>query len=250
MEFKERFLPIKGYEDYYEVSNTGIVRSLDRLVKCKNGMNMFVAGRPRLNPCLNHRNAQFVVLVDKSGHKQHHLVHRLVAEAFIPNPDNLPYVNHKDEDPTNNHVDNLEWCTAKYNTNYGTGIERSIAAKNREVAQYSKEGRLINVFDSCKIASESLGIGRGKISLCCNGKAKSAGGFVFVFTYGLTPPDVLDVPHVCKRVAMMNIKQEVLKVFESAAQANAETNAGEGHIREVCLGSRRSAGGYLWKYID
>lgn len=111
-------------------------------------------------------------------------VHRLIAETFIPNPENLPCVNHIDEDKTNNNVDNLEWVTYKENINYGTHNER--AAKNKigkmptskPVAQYDKEGNLINTYNSMLAASRALNLDRGSISKACHGKLKTCGGFI------------------------------------------------------------------------
>ena len=114
----EEWRPIEGYEGLYEVSNTGQVRSLDRYVK--NGHSSYRLQKGRvLSPTKDRYGYLFVILTCNGKHKMF-LVHRLVAQAFILNPDNLPQVNHKDEDKTNNRVDNLEWCDAKYNNNYGS----------------------------------------------------------------------------------------------------------------------------------
>ena len=113
---------IPGYEGLYEVSNTGRVRSLDRYVKVGFGAYRLHKGKI-INLTLSNSGYYFVDLTYKYKRK-HFYVHRLVAEAFIPNPDNLPQVNHKDEDKTNNIAENLEWCDRKYNMNYGTKIER------------------------------------------------------------------------------------------------------------------------------
>jgi hypothetical protein len=91
------------------------------------------------------------VTLQDMGRKAIMSVHRLVAMAFIPNPDNLPVVNHRDENPRNNHVDNLEWCTIQYNTKYGNGIAKQIASmtyKTREVEQLSINGEHIAYFKS------------------------------------------------------------------------------------------------------
>lgn len=107
----ERWLPINGYEGLYEVSSNGKVKSL------KKGIFLKTETLP---------SGYLRVYLTKNKNSRHFMVHRLVAEAFIPNPDNLPQVNHKDEVKTNNSVDNLEWCTAKYNNNYGNRKERMI----------------------------------------------------------------------------------------------------------------------------
>ena len=107
---------IKDYPDYM-VSNTGKVKSLDRYLKQPKSGFRKKEGRI-LSPMINKKGYPYVHL-SKDGKSVSKRIHRLVAEAFIPNPDNLPIVNHKDEDKTNNHVSNLEWCTNKYNSNYG-----------------------------------------------------------------------------------------------------------------------------------
>ena len=111
----EEWKAIPGYEGLYEVSNMGNVRNVRRntLLRLSKTNNRYV----RVSLC-------------KNGIKTGLTVHRLVAEAFIPNPDNLPEVNHKDEDKTNNNVENLEWCDHKYNMNYGT---RNIRAKETAI---------------------------------------------------------------------------------------------------------------------
>ena len=115
---EEIWRPIVGYEGLYEVSNTGRVRSLDRYVKCDYEKYRLHKGKV-LSPGKDKDGYLSVVLSCNGKHKKI-AVHRLVAQAFIPNPDDLPIINHKDEDKTNNRVDNLEWCTVKYNMNYGT----------------------------------------------------------------------------------------------------------------------------------
>ena len=104
---KEEFRDIPGYEGLYEVSNLGRVRRNGRILKP-----------------LKHRDGYLKIDLNKQGIRKGVYIHRLVGLAFIPNPDNLPCINHKDEDKTNNTVKNLEWCTREYNNNYGTRNER------------------------------------------------------------------------------------------------------------------------------
>ena len=122
----EEWRPVVGYEGLYEVSNTGRVRSVDRYVKTCYGSYRLHKGKvlsPGIRP-----DGYLVVSLQYRMFR----VHRIVAEAFLPNPDNLPQVNHKDEDKSNNRVDNLEWCDSKYNNNYGTARirERDTKMKN------------------------------------------------------------------------------------------------------------------------
>lgn len=118
---EEIWKDVKGFEGYYKVSSFGRILGLKRKY----------SGEHFMSPALDSQG-YLVVCLRKPGYKGNKKVHRLVAEAFLPNPNNLPEVNHKDEDKTNNNLDNLEWCTSKYNINYGFGIQRRIEtiAKN------------------------------------------------------------------------------------------------------------------------
>lgn len=109
----EEWRPIVGYEGLYEVSNLGRVRS-------------FKWGREEIRKLHITKKGYLEVGLCKEGKQKMFKVHRLVAQAFIPNPEGLPVINHRDENPKNNKVDNLEWCTYKYNSNYGTCKERIV----------------------------------------------------------------------------------------------------------------------------
>ena len=135
----EEWRPIEGYEGLYEVSSYGKVRSLDRYVK--NGHSSYRLQKGRvLSPTKDRYGYLFVILTCNGKHKMF-LVHRLVAQAFIINFDNLLEVNHKDEDKTNNSVENLEWCDRKYNLNYGSRKDkvRDTKIKNGYWTGLSKE---------------------------------------------------------------------------------------------------------------
>jgi len=118
---------IPGHEGYYQASNQGRIKSLNRTIVYKNGQIREKRGMI-LSVCLSEYGYPVVVFCENMKRKNY-FTHRLVALAFIPNPLNLPQVNHKDENPLNNYVDNLEWCTPVYNIRYGTGIERRIKAR-------------------------------------------------------------------------------------------------------------------------
>lgn len=117
--------PVKGYEGYYEVDQFGRVYSIDRLIPVDDNGRQYnkVLGGNQMKQSI-HSKGYKIVSLTKEGKTKTVFVHRIVAEAFISNPNNLPMVNHKDEDKTNNFTENLEWCTAKYNRSYGKAIEK------------------------------------------------------------------------------------------------------------------------------
>lgn len=165
---EEIWKDIKDYEGYYQVSNLGNVRSLK--------FNKITPLKPYKNVA---RHGYLEVYLRLPGSKKTFKVHRLVAQAFIENPDNLPQINHKDENKENNCVDNLEWCTNKYNINYGTCIEKITKAVSMKIAQYSLSGELIATFDSQIEAARQTGTRQGSISGCINGVNKTAGGYIW-----------------------------------------------------------------------
>lgn len=132
---EEEWRDIKGYEGYYQVSNLGRIRSLDRIILKINGHTERRKGQ--LMSQVYDKDGYLTVGLRKDRRKITYGVHRLVANAFIQNPYNLPEVNHKDENKENNNIDNLEWCTTKYNINYGTAIDRrTLYDKTRPILVY------------------------------------------------------------------------------------------------------------------
>lgn len=160
----EHWKPIAGYEELYEVSDLGRVRSL-KVGRC-------------LKPQLAGLGYKKVELY-RTGKKKSVFVHRLVAKAFVPNPSKFLEVNHIDEDKSNNAASNLEWCSRKYNINYGTCLARRANAQSIPVNQYDKSGNLIQTFKSLYDADKLLGVSYTSICKCCRGKLKSAGGYVW-----------------------------------------------------------------------
>lgn len=184
----EIWRPVKGYEGLYEVSNYGRVKSLPRKYT-KGGI---------LSYCFTKFGYPMVIL-SKDGKCRNICVHRLVAEAFLPNPDNLPVVNHKDENPSNNYVhinqdgtvdpskSNLEWCDYSYNLCYGGALGRMIQTRNRKgaygsekpIIQYTVNGEFVRFYKSISEAARVFGrrsveVG---INMVLKGKRKTAYGF-------------------------------------------------------------------------
>lgn len=166
---EEVWKDITGYEGLYQVSNLGNVKSL----------NYNRTGQEKILKAINHKCGYLRVTLYKNSKCVTYRLHRLVAQAFIPNPDNLPEVNHKDEDKSNNCVNNLEWCDSKYNINYGTGITRSKEKRSKAVLGYHKKDNYIVEYPSIHEAARALGIKSSNICNCCNGKIKSYKGFVW-----------------------------------------------------------------------
>lgn len=168
---------IPGYEGMYMVSSYGRVRRIRLSKREGNGIRV-----TRLTT-----NGYVKVNLSKDGVTYHVTVHRLVAQAFIPNPNNLPQVNHKDEDKTNNHVENLEWCDARYNNNYGTKKTRFRATRlndprvSKPVLQFTMDGKLVAEYPSVREASRATGFLHGNIKNCCRGKVASAYKFKWAF---------------------------------------------------------------------
>ena len=157
---------INGYKELYQVSNWGRVKSLK-------------FGKERiLKPGINGKG-YFQVQLWKNNNSKNYVVHRLVAQAFIPNPDNLPCINHRDECKTNNNVENLEWCSYQYNINYGTCIQRKTEKQSKTVYQYSMDGEFVKEWKSLMEIERSMEFSAGSISQCCNGKLNTAYGYVW-----------------------------------------------------------------------
>lgn len=160
----------KTIENYpsYMVSNMGRVKSL----------NFGRTGKEGIMSPRKSGNGHLKITLSNGITKTDFLVHRLVATHFIPNPNNLPEVNHKDEDKTNNCVDNLEWCDRRYNVNYGKHSPKIVLSKS--VIQYSLDGYMLKVWDSISDAQKEVPNTR-KICDCCQGKRNKAGGYIWKY---------------------------------------------------------------------
>ncbi len=153
---KEIWKDIPNYVGEYQVSNLGRVKSFRASSKYGSQKEYI------LNPTTKDNGYCNVTLYGKYG-RHKYLVHRLVAEAFIQNPNNYPQVNHKDENPLNNSVSNLEWCTAEYNNAYGTARIRIIDSQSRPVEQLLIDGRTIAIYRSVSIACEIMGVSKSSL---------------------------------------------------------------------------------------
>ena len=180
MNKEEIWKDIKGCNGIYQVSSEGRIKSLERDIVDSIGRK-YHKKEQILKPVLNTCGYLQVHLYDNKWERKSLKVNRLVTEAFISNPENKSQVNHKDEDKTNNCVDNLEWMTAKENCNFGTRNERVAKAQSKSVAQYTKDGELIKVWSSTNEAGRQLSISQSNISRVAQGKRKTCCGFVWKY---------------------------------------------------------------------
>lgn len=170
----EIWLQIEGYENLYEVSNLGRVRRIKSVITTKAGVTQKFPGKI-LKPVTN--RGYLTVNLSKNGIVRRFRIHRLVATAFIPNPENLPQVNHLDEDKTNNTVENLEWCSAKENVNYGTRNKRTAEKLSKPVLCVE----LNQIFPSLTDAAKQLRLNVGNLGSVLTGRYKTTGGYHFEF---------------------------------------------------------------------
>ena len=176
----EKWMEIKGYEDKYQISSFGRVKSLERMVVSGRG------GFRRIKGCLmklklDKDGYETVALRDYSQKQKTLKVHRLVAESFIPNPKNKPQVNHVDEVKSNNVISNLEWCTCRENVNHGTMLIRRAKRRingsgSKKVKQIDLAGNLIKEWPSVSEAGRH-GYTKSQISDCCLGRGKTHKGY-------------------------------------------------------------------------
>lgn len=162
---------VNGTNGLYQVSDMGQIRRGGRILK----------------PQARRHGYLSVWIYDGHGNRTQKSVHRIVAEAFVPNPNNLPEVNHKDERKTNNTAQNLEWCSHQQNSSYGTRGARlskklTNGPKSKKIAQYTTDGKLVRVFPSLQEASRS-GYSAANISRCANGHKKYSHAYGYIWRY-------------------------------------------------------------------
>lgn len=216
---EEIWKEIQGFEGEYAISNKGNVRNI-RTGRILGGG------------------------YDSMGYKQiklkgkKYLIHSLVALAFIPNPYNLPYINHKNEIKDDNEVSNLEWCTASYNTNY------SIHKRYRKVRQLTKDGKLIRIWESSWQINRETGYDASSIIKCCRGKYKQAYGYRWQYV------DPSQQHKYNRPVAALTKDGEFVAEYKSPTEASRCLKIKKQYVSRCLKGLYKSTHGLKFIYID
>lgn len=220
----EEWRDVEGYENLYQVSRKGRVRSSHK-------------GYWEVLTSVINRHGYNQYLFHKDGKRKNMRGNRLVAEAYILNPDNLPFVNHKDENPANDCVDNLEWCTAKYNVNYGTARQRASInhSKNRPVCMFDVDGAFIREFYNLNEAAKYIQGKHTSILRCCCNKVFCYKGHIW--RYKEDVDSIADAIRQYKKSKTTNRKIEVrikgqIKIFNSMSQASKELGISRDTLRK------------------
>ena len=216
---EEIWKEIQGFEGEYAVSSMGRVKNL------KNG---------KIFTGVNNGNGYKIITLKGKTY----MVHRLVALAFIPNPDNLPYINHIDEKKDNNDVSNLEWCTASYNTNY------SSHKQSCKINQITKDSELVKTWESSMQINRETGYDASSIIKCCRGKRKQAYGYRWEYA------DPSQQHKFNQPVAALTKDDEFVAEYRSAAEASRCLKISYTQVYLCLNGTYKSTHGLKFIYID
>lgn len=247
----ETWKDIDGYDGMYKISNLGNVYSLYTKKILSQGTR---------------KDGYKYVILNKNGKKKYKTIHRLVAEAFICNPCNLPCVNHKDENPSNNNVDNLEWCTWKYNATYNDVHLKRNEHMKKTVYAYDKNACLIGIYTSTRDAANKLNSQSGNISDACNKNYRTCNGYLVSYTelpkdevlrrFKLNEERKFDIHRIgelakeklSKQVDRYTLEGVYIDSYPSTQEASRKLDISQSLIAGVCRGEHKSTHGFIFKY--
>lgn len=242
----ETWRPVKGFEGIYEVSDLARVRSLPyEETRCSTAGKVYTIKHPaKIRKLQMGLNGYYALLLKKDGKYYPASVHRLVAEAFVPNPDNLPEVNHKDECKTNNLPSNLEWCDHAYNQKQGTISERISASKQkRQIEQLTLDGQHVAYFDSAYDAAKVFGSTKANICCVLKGRSKTAYGYLWRFV------DEPITTRTFDRIEQLTLDGQHVAYFDSIRDAAKSLGTKYICIYKALTGTNTTAKGYRWRSI-
>ena len=244
---------VKGFEELYKVSNMGRMKKLGHINR------QGVKRKERIMKSSLSASGYKQVGICKNGKYYVKRVHRLVAQAFIPNPNNYPIINHKDEVRTNNKVSNLEWCTVEYNNNYGTrNIKGSITKTNglrcKKVAQLDKKGNLIKIWISSADAGRH-GYNQSDVSACCYGLKEQHKGYFWMYYSEYIKMDSKDIQNYIshkkdnKKIVQLTKNNELVKIWRSENELINNGFSGS-CVSNCCHKKTKTHKKYKWMFYD
>lgn len=263
----ETWRPVRDFEGLYEVSNLAQVRSLNHDTEYISkwgtpGIRSVKGQILKQHICGN--CPYYRISLRKGGKIYTKMTHQLVAEAFVPNPHNLPEINHKDEDKTNNLPDNLEWCDRKYNVNYGTGKYRraeKCQKYKKPIEQLTMEGERVAIYTSAKAAQRLSGglyaaWNIRNVALSTSSHCQSVYGYRWRFIDKIDDRSLLVTepfePKGLKRnrtIEQLTLDGQHVAFYKSFPEAIMATGANRSSLCMVCKGKRKAAAGYRWRYV-
>ena len=256
-EEKEEWRTIEGYEGLYEISNFGRVKSLPRYVN--NHTGQLLVKEKIIKQQKNHKGYATVTLGNKkSGNKKTMFVHRLLAKAFIPNPNNLPQINHIDGDKLNNKINNLEWCDNSYNQihAYQNGLNwhhEGSGRKKKPVYQIditTKE--IVNEFESATEAAKQIGSKQPDISACCRKERghRVVKGYIWRYKEEYNEEEEKSDDYIYNKTVIQIKNSEIIAEYNSPIEASKVTGINSSSITMCCNHRKnyKTAGGYKWEY--
>ena len=214
----------------YEVSNLGNVRS------SKYGTARL------LKPTM--KKGYYTVCIRAENTIKQATLHRLVADAFVPNPYGYTIVNHKDENKTNNNANNLEWCTPQYNVTYKNAHKKSEEKHKKKVFKYSINGEYICSYNSMIEAENETKAMYESISRSCRKIITTAGGYVWRWYKKENIANEI----IHKYTVQRDLKGNIVSIYYNVSIAAKQNGYSKGNISEVCRGNKETAYGYKWNY--
>lgn len=235
---------LRGCESKYRISNYGRLKSLVREYPHLGGIRR--TKEKIIKPQLDKTTGYYKAVTYTKGVPV--LIHRMVSTTFIPNPNGYPFVNHKDENRKNNTLENLEWCTPKYNLEYSHVSEKNKDKLFKKVVQIDKDGNIVNKFKTTGEAARYLGLGSySSIALCCKGGIGSVKGFIWRYEDSM---EIVSKNPRHRRVIQKDMSGNEIRMFDSIKEASDITGCHTSCIIKTCKGEQSHAGGFLWEYKD
>lgn len=226
---------LDGIETDYSVSTEGVVR--------KDTTNYILSQSSQ-------QDYKFVTLLVQ-GKQKRMRVHRMVAETFLDNPENKPYVNHINGNRGDNNVENLEWTTPSENTQHAVETGLFISGRARPVIQYSLDGMQMATFESASEAARQTGGAQSKITMCCRRQRQSANDYQWRYYDDIQDVTKIEKKFITgKRVAQCDEDGNILAIFPSFKEAAKAVDGTSSAISRVCSGTNIRHKGYKWKLVD